>query len=106
MAAGPKKRLTKAQIISELAEKTGISKKDVVAAFAALNELLKRELGRKGPGEFVIPDIVKLRIRDTKAQKGKKFRNPATGAVVVRDVPASRKLRSTPLKKLKDAIAK
>ena len=106
MAAAVAKRLTKAQIIGELAEKTGVAKKDVVGVFAALNDILKRELGKRGPGEFVIPDIVKLRVRITKAQKGKKFRNPATGEVVVRDVPASRKLRATPLKKLKDAIAK
>ena len=31
MAAAVAKRLTKAQIIGELAEKTGVSKKDVVA---------------------------------------------------------------------------
>ena len=33
-----------------------------------------------------------------------KFRNPATGEVVVRDVPKSRKLRSTPVKALKDLV--
>ncbi len=100
------KRMTKAQIVTELSEKSGVSKKDLVGVFAALGEIIKAQLSKKGPGEFVIPDIVKIRVRTTKAQKGKKFRNPATGEVVTRDVPASRKLRSTPLKKLKDAVAK
>lgn len=99
------KRMTKAAIVGELAEKTGVAKKDVAGVFAGLVDIVKRELGKRGPGEFVIPDVVKLRVRETKAQKGKKFRNPATGEVVVRDVPASRKLRASPLKKLKDAVA-
>jgi nucleoid DNA-binding protein len=100
------KRMTKAQIISELSEKSGVSKKDLAGVFGALSDLIKAQLSTKGPGEFVIPDIVKLRVRATKAQKGKTFRNPATGETVTRDVPASRKLRSTPLKKLKDSVAK
>jgi nucleoid DNA-binding protein len=99
------KRMTKAAIVGELAEKTGVSKKEVASVFAGLVDIVKRELGKRGAGEFVIPDIVKLRVRETKAQKGKKFRNPATGEIVVRDVPASRKLRASPLKKLKDAVA-
>lgn len=98
-----KKRLTKAQIVAEISEKTGLSKKDVAGVFGAIFDLCKRELGKRGPEQFVIPDIVKLRVRATKAQKGKKFRNPATGEEIIRDIAASRKLRAAPLKKLKDA---
>ena len=98
------KRLTKAQIISELAMKTDLSKKQVTGVFEALLDLIKQQLGRRGPGEFVIPDMLKLKVRKTAAQKGKKFRNPATGETVVKDVPASKKLRATALKKLKDLV--
>ncbi|MCC6875756.1 MAG: HU family DNA-binding protein [Sandaracinaceae bacterium] len=98
------KRMTKAQIIGELAEKTELTKKQVSTVFEGLTELIKRELGRRGPGEFVIPDMLKLKVRKTAAQKGKKFRNPATGETVVKDVPASKKLRATALKKLKDLV--
>ncbi|MEM7447764.1 MAG: HU family DNA-binding protein [Myxococcota bacterium] len=98
------KKMTKAQIMSELAEKTGLTKKQVGSVFEELRTVIKRELGRRGPGEFVMPDLVKLKVRKTKAQKNKQFRNPATGEVLVRDVPASKKLRSTPLKKLKDLV--
>jgi nucleoid DNA-binding protein len=99
------KRMTKGQLVSELAEKTGSAKKDVAGMFEAIRDVAKRELGKRGPGEFVIPDIVKLKVRVRKAEKGKKFRNPATGEVIIRDVPASRRLTARPVKKLKDLIA-
>jgi nucleoid DNA-binding protein len=102
MAAG--KRMTKAAIITELSERTELTKKQVTSVFEGMQAMIKRELGRRGPGEFVIPDLLKLKVRKTPAQKNKKFRNPATGEIITKDVPASKKLRSTPLKKLKDLV--
>jgi nucleoid DNA-binding protein len=109
MAEG--KKMTKAQIISDLADKTGLTKKQIQGVFEALLELIKHELGRRGPGEFVIPDMLKLKIRKTLAQKGKKFRNPQwkegdppNKQFTVKDVPAGKKLRATPLKKFKDNV--
>ena len=66
MAAG--KRMTKAQIMSELADKSGLTKKEVTGVFAALQDLVKKELGRRGPGEFVIPDMIKLKVRKIPAK--------------------------------------
>ncbi len=100
----PAKKLTKAQVLGELAEKTGLSRKQISEVFEAIRGLLKRELGKRGPEQFEVPGIVRLKVRKTEAQKGKKFRNPATGEVVVKDVPASRKLRAVPVKALKDLI--
>ncbi len=102
MAAAKPKRMTKAQIMSELADKTGLPKRDIVKTMDALKDLIGRELGRRGPKEFVIPDLIKLKLRDIPAQKNKKFRNPGTGEVFYKDVPKSKKLRVTALKKLKD----
>src|SRR5688500_18554467 len=98
------KRMTKSQIMSELSDKMGLSKKEVSTVFEELKCLVKRELGKRGRGEFVVPDMFALKVRRVPAQKNKKFRNPATGEVVVRDVPASKKLRATPLKKLKEIV--
>ena len=61
---GGSKRLTKAQIISELAEKTGLSKKDVQAVFSGMLDLIKQQLGKKGPGEFVIPVTISVNRED------------------------------------------
>jgi len=109
MAAAKPKRMTKAAIINELAEQTGLTKREVTSVFTALNEIIKRELGSRGPKEFVIPDLLKLKLKITEAQKGKKFRNPGVKAGepnewIIKDVPRSKKIRATPLKKLKDLV--
>ena len=36
--------------------------------------------------------------------KGAKVRIPSTGEIIIKDIPASKKLRATPLKKLKDLV--
>ncbi|MCS6799639.1 MAG: HU family DNA-binding protein [Myxococcota bacterium] len=99
------KRMTKSQLVTEIAEKTELTRKQVSAVFEALREVAKVQLGKRGPGEFVVPDMVKLKVRVRKAEKGKKFRNPATGEIIVKDVPASRRLVARPVKKLKDLVA-
>ena len=59
------KRMSKAQVIAELAEKSGLGKKEVQSVFDQLIALVERELGKNGPGEFVLPDLVKLRVKLT-----------------------------------------
>jgi nucleoid DNA-binding protein len=99
------KKMTKAAVLSEVADKTGLTRKQVGEVFEALRTLMKQQLGKRGgPEQFEIPGIVRLKIRRVEARKGVKFRNPATGETVVRDVAASRKLRATPVKALKDLV--
>lgn len=100
------KRLTKAQIVAEIAEKSELSKKDVGAVFEQLKELVKRELGKKGPGEFVIPDLLKLKVKVIPARPAEKKMNHFTKKEQLFPArPASKKVRATPLKKLKDLVA-
>ena len=104
-AAAGGKKLTKSQVIGALSEKTGVSKKDVAGIFGTLTELIKRELGKKGPGEFVIPDLLKLKVRNIPAKAKRKGINPFTKEEVTFPArPASRKIRATALKKLKDLV--
>lgn len=101
------KRMTKSQIVGEISEKTGLAKKEVSAVFEGLRDLVKRELGKKGPGEFVIPDLLKLRIRNVPAKKERRGIDPFTKQERLFPAkPAQRKVRATALKKLKDLIAK
>ncbi len=103
MAAG--KRMTKAQIMSELADKSGLTKKEVVGVFDSLQDVVKRELGRRGPGEFVIPDLIKLKVKKVPARPAREGINPFTGEKqMFAAKPASKKVRATPLKKLKDLV--
>jgi nucleoid DNA-binding protein len=99
------KKMSKSQVVGALAEKTGLSKKDVAGVFAAMSELIKKELGKRGPGEFVVPDLLKLKVRAVPAKKAGKRLNPFTGEEQMFPAkPASRKVRATALKKLKDMI--
>jgi DNA-binding protein HU-beta len=69
--------MTKSQLISVLAEKTGMSKKDVVAFMDLLVETACKEAKKKG--EFTMPGLGKLVKAHRKARMG---RNPATGETI------------------------
>ena len=100
-----KKRLTKAQVIGSISDKTGLAKKDVTAVFTTMQELIKKELGSRGPGEFVVPDLLKLKVKKIPARAKRKGIDPFTKEERVFPAkPASKKVRATPLKKLKDLV--
>jgi len=69
--------MTKAELVSEVAAKTGLSKKD---AEAALNEVVAGlKKGIKKDGRFAVPDFGTFTV---KKRKGRIGRNPATGATI------------------------
>ncbi len=98
------KRLTKAQVISEIAESSELDKKSVARVFEGLVELVKKEL-KKQNGEFVIPDLLKLKTVRKPATKDRPGINPFTKQpITIKGKPASKKIRASALKKLKDLI--
>jgi nucleoid DNA-binding protein len=100
------KKLTKAQIVSELAERSGLATNAVRAALEALSALAKRELGPKGPGEILVPNLFKLTAKQTAATKDRPGINPFTKqATVIKGKPAGLKVRATPVKALKELLA-
>lgn len=101
---GPNK-LTKSQIIAALAEGSGLDKKAVNGVIEALSALIKKELGSGGPGEFTIPNLVKLKAKQTPATEDRPGVNPFTKQpTVIKGKPASLKVRATPVKALKDLL--
>ena len=101
----PGKAMTKTQVLAELAEKTELSKKEVGGVLDALGELIGRELSKKGPGQFTVPGLVKLKVREKPAVPAGMRKNPFTGEMKMAPAkPASRAVRVTALKKLKDAV--
>ena len=52
-----KDRETKSQILSALAEETGLTKKEVQAVLLATKEHAARHLAARGSGEMTIPEI-------------------------------------------------
>lgn len=71
------KGMTKSQILSTLAEKTGLAKKQVVEMLEAFVTLAYKEVKRAG--EFTLPGLGKLVKKHRAARMG---RNPATGAAI------------------------
>jgi len=98
-------KLTKAQIITQLAEDSGLDKKAVNGVLDALSKLIKKELGKQGPGEITIPNLVKLKAKETPATEDREGLNPFTKAPqLIKGKPASLKVRATPVKALKDLL--
>ena len=99
------KRLTKSQVISELAESTELDKKSINRVFDGLTDIIKKQLGARGPGEFVIPGLLKLRAVKKPATKDRPGINPFTKQpIIIRGKPASKKIRASALKALKDLV--
>ena len=99
------KAMNKSEIYKELATKTGLEAKQIASVFGALEDLVKSELGKKnGPGEFVIPNLVKLRLQKKEATKATRKPNPfKPGEMMdVKAKPASVVVKPRILKGLKD----
>jgi nucleoid DNA-binding protein len=101
-----KDKQTKSQILSTLAEETGLAKKDIQAVFAATKDLAARHLASRGSGELTIPEIgVKLRRVKKAARTAGMARNPFTGEMVHVDAkPASLSVRASAMKAIKDVV--
>ncbi len=69
--------MTKSQLVTTLAEKTGLSKKDINGVFDELTAIAYKEV--KKVGEFVLPGFGKMVKAKRKARMGV---NPATGAKI------------------------
>lgn len=97
---------TKLQIITAIAEDTGLSRKEVAAVFTSMSNLISQHIQNRGSGEFTIPDTgVKIRRVKKPRTKARMGRNPATGeAIKIPAKPATTVVRLSALKALKDKI--
>jgi DNA-binding protein HU-beta len=98
-------KLTKTQFIAALSEGSGLDKKAVNALLDALSKLVKEQLSAGGPGELTIPNLIKLKTKDTPAQPEKQGVDPFTKQPrTIKAKPASKKVSARPVKALKDLI--
>ena len=99
------KPATKTEFYAELAEKTGLTKKQVASVFDALHEFHSKELGKKGPGIVQIPGLFKIKVVHKPATPARAGFNPATKQpITIKAKPARKVIKVQPLKALKDLI--
>ena len=92
------KSLTKSEIAAHLAEKAGLSKKQVVSLLAAQAELAYKQ----AKNVFTLPGLGKLKLVDRPARKMIMRFGPDAGKEKM--IPKSKKVRFTVAKAAKDAI--
>ena len=107
MAKAVKKPLTKTEILNNIAEATGLSKKEIAAVFDALGAEIKKSLSSRGAGAFTIPGLLKIEKKRMPARSAKKgvpnpFRPGELMDVAAR--AAFNKVKVRPLKNLKDMV--
>jgi nucleoid DNA-binding protein len=99
------KAATKTEIVSAVADKTGLTKKQVNEVLEALAGQVKKDLGKRGPGIFTIPGLVKLKVLRKPATKSREMKNPFTGEMItVKAKPARNVVKASPLKAVKDMV--
>ena len=111
--AAAKKPMNKTEILTALAEGTGLSKKDVASVFDELGTLIGKNLGtligknlgKRGPGAFNLPGLMKVKVIRKPATKARKGINPFTKEeTVFKAKPARNVVKILPLKGLKDMV--
>src|SRR5262245_13321759 len=96
---------TKTATFTELATRTGMARKDVATFFDELGKLIRQELGKKGPGVFNIPGLIKIKRVEKPATKARKGRNPQTGEeITIKAKPKRTVVKALPLKALKEMV--
>ena len=99
------KAMTKSQILVDITDQTGLSKRAVTSVFAALETVIARHLKKGSVGHCTVPGLLKIKTVKKPAQKAKKnVPNPfRPGELMdVKAKPASKRVKILALKKLKD----
>lgn len=100
-------KMTKTQILTEIADNTELSKKEVSAVLEELSVIIERHIKKRAVGEFTLPGLLKIKTIKKPARKAKKnVPNPFKPGELM-DVaakPASTSVKLYPLKKIKDMV--
>jgi nucleoid DNA-binding protein len=97
------KAATKSEILTNIASATELSRKQVASVFDALGEQIKAAVGKKGPGIFAVPGLMKVIVVTKPATKARMGINPFTKQEqMFKAKPARKVIKIRPLKALKE----
>ncbi|MEQ8855138.1 MULTISPECIES: HU family DNA-binding protein [Gimesia] len=100
------KPLTKTEILNALAEGSGLTKKEVTAVLDELSSLIAKNLGKRGPGVFNVPGLLKIQVQRKPATKATTRPNPFKPGEMMQVAakPARNVVKVRPLKALKEMV--
>ena len=105
MAKAAGKPPTKTEVFANIAGTTDLTKKQVSAVFDALQDQIKKALGRSGSKAFTIHGLCKITVQHKPATKEREGTNPFTGEpTTFQAKPARNVVKVRPLKNLKDMV--
>ena len=97
------KPATKSEILTKIAESTGLARKQVASVFDSLSAEIAAAVGKKGPGVFAVPGLLKIIVIQKPATKAHKGINPFTKQEqLFKAKPARKVIKVRALKALKD----
>ena len=106
-AAKPKKSMTKSELLNAIASDCDLTRRQVSEVMESLETHISKSLGRRGPGMFTLPGLVKIEKKKVPARKARKnVPNPFKPGEMM-DIPAkpaSTKIKVRPLKNLKSMV--
>jgi nucleoid DNA-binding protein len=102
--ATPKnKPMTKSELLNKIADDTDLTRRQVSDVLDSLSTQISKSLGRRGPGAFALPGLIKIEKKKVPARKARKgVPNPFKPGELM-DVaakPASTKVKVRALKNL------
>lgn len=99
------KPMTKAQLLSVIAEETGLTRKQIAEVMDSLSGQIQRHIKKRGAGTFTLPGLLKIKTVRKPARKARKGINPFTGEeATFAAKPAHTVVKIQPLKGLKDMV--
>ena len=99
------KAAMKTEVYSALADKTGLTKKQIGTVLDELSAYIAGQIGKKGPGLFQLPGLLKIKRHLKPKQAARKGRNPKTGEEMdIAAKPARTVVKVLALKNLKEMV--
>jgi nucleoid DNA-binding protein len=103
--SGKPRPATKTAMFQQVADETGLNRKQVASVFDSLTNLIKHELGKKGSGVVTLPGLLKITRVEKPATPERQGRNPQTGLpMTIAAKPKRTIVKARPLKALKDMV--
>lgn len=98
-----KKQMTKSELMTAIAERVGISKKEVGEVFSTFSEVVHCHLKNGSCGKIKIAGLINAKVVKKPARKARKGINPFTGEeIMIKAKPAYKTVKVSALKALKE----